>query len=196
MVVYCSAAGCSNANGDTSRYRHFLRFHKVPKDVDQRNLWAERVKRRRTDFSAKMVICSDHFFDECYETSGFLKSKLMPHENRLQIPLKPDALPNTDPSSKEFREPFAAEVRGRPQKHCRDFSYINAIISDSIIGTAQGVTYFAPASNACNTSDKKEIGIQCSCNVLNAYTQTEENYFFPDTELTSNLHREGEALKI
>ena len=92
MVLYCSAFGCSNANADPRRYRHFL--------------WTELVKRRRADFSAKMVICSDHFFDECYENSAFLKSKLMPHEKRLQIPSIPDALLNTDLKSKEFREHF------------------------------------------------------------------------------------------
>ena len=68
MVLYCSACGCSNANADPSRYRHFL--------------WDEGVKRRRADFSAKMVIGGDHFFDECYENSAFLNSKLMPHEKK------------------------------------------------------------------------------------------------------------------
>ena len=68
MVLYCSACGCSNPNADPSRYCHFL--------------WAERVKRSRADFSAKMVICGDHFFDECYENSAILKSKLMPQEKK------------------------------------------------------------------------------------------------------------------
>ena len=50
-----------------------------------------------------MVICGDHFFDECYENSAFLNSKLMPHEKKLQIPSIPDALPNSDHKSKEFQ---------------------------------------------------------------------------------------------
>ena len=54
-----------------------------------------------------MVICNDHYFDECYENSAFLKSKLMPHEKkRLQIPSIPDVLPNSDLKPKEFREPL------------------------------------------------------------------------------------------
>ena len=184
MVVYCSAFGCSNAVGDSSRFRHFLRFHKVPKDVKQHNVWAERVRRRRAHFTAKMVICSDHFFDECYETSAFLKSKLMPHEKRLQIPSTPDALPNTDPSFNEFREPFSAEVGGRPQKRRRDFSYIDIIISDndSIISTAQGATDSTSASTDFNASDQKEIGTQCSRNVKNTYTQTGKSHVFPNAE--------------
>ena len=92
MVLYCSACGCSNANVDPSRYRQFL--------------WAEWVKRRRADFSAKMVIFSDHFFDECYENSAFLKSKLMHTKKRLQIPSIADALSNSDLKSEEFWEPL------------------------------------------------------------------------------------------
>ena len=81
----------------------------------------------------------------------------MPHEKRLQIPLKPAAVPNTDPHSKEFRKPFLAEVGGRPQKRRRNLSYIDAIISKnvSIVGTAQGVTGFTSASNDFNASDQK-----------------------------------------
>ena len=122
MVLYCFAFGCLNANGDSSRYRHFLQFHKMPTDVKQRNLWAERVKRRRSDFRAKMVICNDHFFDECYETSAFLKSMFIPHEKRRHIPLKPGALPNTDPKSGEYQEPLAATVEEKPRKRRRDFN--------------------------------------------------------------------------
>ena len=58
--------------------------------MKQHNQGDERVKRRRsrTDYSAQMVTCSDHFFDEYYEKSAFLKSKLMPHEKSPHIPLK------------------------------------------------------------------------------------------------------------
>ena len=58
--------------------------------MKQHNQGDERVKKRcdRTDYSAQMVTCSDHFFDEYYEKSAFLKSKLMPHEKSLHIPLK------------------------------------------------------------------------------------------------------------
>ena len=68
MIQYCSACGCSNANADIAIF-----------------LWAEWVKRRRADFSAKMVICSYHFFDECYENSAFLKSKFIPLEKKAAI---------------------------------------------------------------------------------------------------------------
>ena len=44
-----------------------------------------------------MVICGDHFFDECYENSAFLKSNT---KKRLQIPSIPDALLNSDHKSK------------------------------------------------------------------------------------------------
>ena len=60
-------------------------------------------KETRADFSVKMVICSCHFFDQCFENSAFLKPKLTPHKKRLQIP---DALPNSALKSKEFREPL------------------------------------------------------------------------------------------
>ena len=67
MILYCSACGCSSANADIAIFCGLNELRDVV---------------TRADCSAKMVICSDHFFDECYENSAFLKSKLMPLEKK------------------------------------------------------------------------------------------------------------------
>ena len=68
----CCAYGCSKTGGrDQSDVRSWLRFCPVPKDRKLRRSWAHRIKRRYTDLTDSMVVCSDHFDD--YSFTNFLE---------------------------------------------------------------------------------------------------------------------------
>ena len=100
-MVYCCVGGCSNLHGrkdQKSKVRHFLRFYTIPKDLPLRKKWEARLNRRKTDITASMFVCSDHFHDSDFEPSPLLKSRIN-FTPKMQIPLKKGSVPNTDPET-------------------------------------------------------------------------------------------------
>ena len=100
-MVICCIMGCNNQTGvrrseSKVEGRHFLRFHRFPKDKAMRKRWTARTQRKPTFIHPHtMRVCSDHFCDADYKESSFLRSKLR-YSERMQIHLKSDAVPNTD----------------------------------------------------------------------------------------------------
>ena len=101
-MVYCCVGGCTNAQGKTSAYRHFLRFYPFPKkDTAQMKKWIARVNRRPCDLNTStMMVCSDHFADADFEASKFLESRLC-YKEKMKIVLKKDSVPNTNRANGE-----------------------------------------------------------------------------------------------
>ena len=100
-MVYCCVGGCSNLHGrkdQKSKVRHFLRFYTIPKDLPLRKKWEARLNRRKTDITASIFVCSDHFHDSDFEPSPLLKSRIN-FTPKMQIPLKKGSVPNTDPET-------------------------------------------------------------------------------------------------
>ena len=99
-MVYCCVGGCTNDLGrQSSSFRHFLRFYNFPKDKVISKKWVARINRRPCDVRTKtMHVCSDHFCDEDFVLSNFLRSKIS-FSDKMHIPLKQDSIPNAIPNT-------------------------------------------------------------------------------------------------
>ena len=98
-MVQCCVYGCGNKSGDKTKFenRKFLRHYRFPKDPELQKEWMLRTERfdlKEIDPSNSWV-CSEHFDDGDFEESNFLRSKLF-YYNRMQIPIKLDAVPKID----------------------------------------------------------------------------------------------------
>ena len=103
-MTYCAVGGCSNkSNRDVSKRegRNFLKYHNVPKDPDIRGAWDRRLNRDWDQVKnlALYRVCSDHFEDCDYDSSDFLRVKMMGYSGRQKLELLNDAIPNTDRST-------------------------------------------------------------------------------------------------
>ena len=101
MVNSCVVGGCSNTTSSSSTRRDFLIFHKVPVDSAIRSKWDGRVNRvlNHVRNLKRYSVCSDHFSDDDYEPSYFLKYKVKGFQKFMKLPLRDDAVPNTDRST-------------------------------------------------------------------------------------------------
>ena len=99
-MSYCCVGGCTKSWGrDSSDLRGFLRFHKFPSNKTLCKEWIARIGRQSSDINTKsMVVCSDHFADNDFQLSDFVRAKVY-SRNQLKgvkVRIKRDAVPNTD----------------------------------------------------------------------------------------------------
>ena len=159
MVRYCCAIDCKNNGKDTltlnsrSQFRHFLKFHEFPKDSTTRDAWLKRVGRDPKTIRSNqyLAVCSDHFFDEDFQVAGYLQQKLLQEnepecdqETRVNIYLKPNAVPNTNQETGEyvpFKGRTASSIRqlelGSRKRKRMDTGYIQELIDENSTITAR-----------------------------------------------------------
>ena len=135
MVLNCCAYGCYKKLGDTSNVRHFLRFMRFPKDTKRQKAWIDRIKRVPHDVNpSTMYVCSDHFFDSQFEQSPYLRSRYQ-YEGRMKIPLKSDAIPNTDPSTMNYKVPPPIteqdETPRSKRRRRQDLNHIDELVAEN-----------------------------------------------------------------
>ena len=91
MVKRCVAAGCSNT------YLKNVSLFNFPRDTSLRRRWTKQVQRTHGQWSGpttNSTLCSDHFTEDCFETSTLLAPKL---GIKIRKRLKPDAVPTIFP---------------------------------------------------------------------------------------------------
>ena len=116
---FCSEGNCSNRSSRNKESslegRLFLRYYKLPKDEKRRKEWTARMKRQfgwvPSNYSK---ICSDHFFMEDFREEDITNYQNVPDTPGLMIRLKPDAIPCTDRTTGEYRDPREPVLSTRP----------------------------------------------------------------------------------
>lgn len=91
-----------------------MRFYGLPKDNNMAKKWKTRLFRNKDNAGPSIRICSDHFEDEDFQFSQLLQADILDDSAlfRHRLPLKKDAIPNTDRSTGEVRigNPVAKRV--------------------------------------------------------------------------------------
>ena len=97
MVGSCVVGGCSNTSSSSSNRRNFLILHKAPEGPG-RLKWDSRINQpmEHAKRLKRYSVCSDHFADEDYNHSFFMKYKVLGYKKYMKLPLREDAVPNTD----------------------------------------------------------------------------------------------------
>ena len=67
----CSVWGCDNYRKKTRE----ITFFNLPKDKKIADAWIARL--RRVDIPKNVIVCEEHFEDECFDKSVDIKNRLM-----------------------------------------------------------------------------------------------------------------------
>ena len=97
MVGSCVVGGCSNTTSSSSNRRDFLILHKASENPAIRSNWDSRINRpiEHAKSLKRYSVCSDHFADEDYNQSYFMKYKVLGYKKYTKLPILEDAVPNT-----------------------------------------------------------------------------------------------------
>ena len=111
MVKRCVAAGCSNT------YNDGVRLYKFPRDPELRRKWMKQVERTRAHWngpSEHSVLCSEHFYESCFEPYSGIAETVGIKQRRF---LKPDAVPTifTRPASSASSDSTRTRKRSSSQ---------------------------------------------------------------------------------
>lgn len=104
-MSWCSAFGCSN-NSKRDKEKSFFR---LPGDPNVRNAWVKAIN--RTELPKKVLLCSDHFTENCFDKSWSLQNELFYTERTAKRKLVPGSLPTIFPHKPRPKERQTSKKR-------------------------------------------------------------------------------------
>ena len=88
-MVNCAAVYCCN----NKRKNKDKTFFSLPKDTAVAKVWIAKLNREKDNLPSKVYVCSDHFEDDCFDSSWMLQSALTYSDRPIQRRLCPGAIP-------------------------------------------------------------------------------------------------------
>ena len=85
-------------------------FFSSPKDTSVARVWIAKLNREKDNLPSKVYVCSDHFEDDCFDSSWMLQSTLTYSDRPIQRRLCPGAIP-TKFSHKPVKERHFSKQR-------------------------------------------------------------------------------------
>ena len=89
MIEDCSAVYC-HSNKKKNKDKTFFT---LPRDAALAKIWIAKLNRAKDNLPKNIWICSDHFEDDCFNTSLMLQSSLTYQERSIQRRLRSGAVP-------------------------------------------------------------------------------------------------------
>ena len=74
-----------------------IKLFSVPKDTAVAKVWIVKLNREKDNLPSKVYVCSDHFEDDCFDSSWMLQSTLTYSDRPIQRRLCPGAIPTKFP---------------------------------------------------------------------------------------------------
>ena len=100
-ITNCSAV-CRNNKKNKDKA-----FFILPRDPALVNVWIAKVNREKDNLPKNVWVCSDHFEDDCFDSSWMLESSLTHPERPIQRHLHSGAIPtNFPPKQTKVKETF------------------------------------------------------------------------------------------
>ncbi|XP_059144293.1 THAP domain-containing protein 3-like [Physella acuta] len=112
MGKQCSAVGCTNCDNKPESKERNISFHKFPiKNPNLCNEWAANMKRKNVAINEHIVVCSEHFEEDCFTYQPFTHRRFL---KTGAVPTKFN-LPETS-KRKSFDEPILKDKTFDPAK--------------------------------------------------------------------------------
>ena len=111
-MVHCCVFGCTNYSSKSSDKG--ISFHRIPKDQGLRKAWIARIRRDNLPPLENCYVCSEHFAQECFDSS--LKEKLLAGQ-KVKRRLKCDALPSLFSFGPQLKQSRLASEKRAKQRH-------------------------------------------------------------------------------
>ena len=89
MIENCSAVYC-HSNKKKNKDKTFFT---LPRDAALAKIWIAKLNRAKDNLPKNIWICSDHFEDDCFNSSWMLQSSLTYQERSIQRRLRSGAVP-------------------------------------------------------------------------------------------------------
>ena len=95
----------------------------LPKDAAVVKVWIVKLNREKDNFPSKVYIWSDHFEDECFDSSWMLQFTLNYSDRPIQRPLCPGTIPTKYPHKPVKERHFSKQREETHRKKEVCFSY-------------------------------------------------------------------------
>ena len=92
-MVNCSAVYCYN----NKRKNKDKTFFSLPKVTAVAKVWIAKLNREKNNLPSKVYVCSDHFENDCFDSSWMLQSTLTYSDRPIQRRLREGAIPTKFP---------------------------------------------------------------------------------------------------
>ena len=104
-------------------------FFPLPKDTAVAKVWIAKINREKDNLSSKVCVCSDHFKDDCFDSSGMLQSTLSYSDRPIQRRLRPGAIATKIPHKSVKERHFSKQREETHRKKEVSFSYSSETIN-------------------------------------------------------------------
>ena len=104
-MVNCAAFYCHN----NKREIKDKTFFSLPKDTAVAKVWIAKLNREKDNLPSKVYVCSDHFEDNCLDSSWMLQPTLTYSGRYIQRRLCPGAIPTKFPHKPVKRRHFSKQ---------------------------------------------------------------------------------------
>ena len=84
-------------------------FFSLPKDTAVAKVWIAKLNREKDNLPSKVYVCSDHFEDNCLDSSWMLQSTLTYSGRYIQRRLCPGAIPTKFPHKPVKKRHFSKQ---------------------------------------------------------------------------------------
>ena len=131
-MANCSAVYCHN-NKKKNKDKTFFTW---PRDAALAKVWIAKLNREKDNLPKNVWICSDHFEDDCFDSSWMLQSSLTYQERPIQRRLHPGAVPTKFPHKEiKVKERNASKKREENRRHkevCSVFRFRKSYTADNL----------------------------------------------------------------
>ena len=104
-------------------------FFSSPKDTSVARVWIAKLNREKDNLPSKVYVCSDHFEDDCFDSSWMLQSTLTYSDRPIQRRLCPGAIPTKFPHKLVKERHFSKQREETHRKKEVCFSYSSETIN-------------------------------------------------------------------
>ena len=132
IMANCSAVYCHN-NKKKNKDKTFFTW---PRDAALAKVWIAKLNREKDNLPKNVWICSDHFEDDCFDSSWMLQSSLTYQERPIQHCLRSGAVPTKFPHKQtKVKERNTSKKREENRRHkevCSVFRFQKSCIDDNL----------------------------------------------------------------
>ena len=132
IMANCSEVYCHN----NKKKNKDKTFFTSPRDAALAKIWIAKLNREKDNLPKNVWICSDHFEDDCFDSSWMLQSSLTYQKRPIQLRLRSGAVttkfPHKQTKVKERNTSKKREENRRHKEVCSVFKFQKSYIEDNL----------------------------------------------------------------
>ena len=131
-MANCSAVYCHN----NEKKNKDKTFFTLSRDAALAKIWIAKLNHEKDNLPKNVWICSDHFEDDCFDSSWMLQSSLTYQKRPIQLRLRSGAVttkfPHKQTKVKERNTSKKREENRRHKEVCSVFRFQKSYIDDNL----------------------------------------------------------------